>query len=140
MELAGFSHVALTVRDIELSRAFYTQTLGLKLVDSSESYCAMLVGARELSALILTSHEEGSEESFSEFRAGLDHISLAVPTVDALDAWQARLTEHGVRSDLRRSAWGHHLNFRDPDNIAVELVVLEPDPEVRSVLDNAGAS
>jgi hypothetical protein len=30
---------------------------------------------------------------------------------------------------------GHHLNFRDPDNIAVELVLLRPDDEVRARLD-----
>ena len=47
-------------------------------------------------------------------------------------AWQARLSEHGVDCDLRRSEWGR-LNFRDPDNIAVELVVVEPDEDVRNV-------
>ena len=33
--------------------------------------------------------------------------------------------------------WGHHLNFRGPDNIAVELVVVEPDAEVQQVLERA---
>jgi hypothetical protein len=32
--------------------------------------------------------------------------------------------ELAVPFDFRRSEWGHHLNFRDPDNIAVELVLL----------------
>jgi catechol 2,3-dioxygenase-like lactoylglutathione lyase family enzyme len=140
MRLNGFSHVALTVRDIDVSREFYTQTLGLSLLDSSESYCALLIGSRELAALILTSHSECSDEPFSELRAGLDHVSLAVPDVEELEAWQARLSEHGVRSDLRRSEWGHHLNFRDPDNIAVELLVLQPDPEAQEILERAEAS
>lgn len=39
--------------------------------------------------------------------------------------------------DFRRSYWGHHLNFRDPDNIAVELVLLRPDADVRAVLDRS---
>lgn len=81
MEIAGFSHVALTVRDINLSRDFYTRVLGLAVLDSNESYCALLIGSRDLSALILTSHPESADEEFSEFRAGLDHVSLAVPTV-----------------------------------------------------------
>jgi catechol 2,3-dioxygenase-like lactoylglutathione lyase family enzyme len=138
VQLSGFSHVALTVSDMTASRAFYSQTLGLTVLDSSESYCALLIGADEISALILTSHANGSPEPFSEFRPGLDHVSLAVPDLRALAAWQTRLSEHGVDCDLKRSEWGHHLNFRDPDNIAVELVVVEPDEDVRNVLGQAG--
>jgi catechol 2,3-dioxygenase-like lactoylglutathione lyase family enzyme len=138
VQLAGFSHVALTVSDMRVSREFYSQTLGLKVLDASESYCALLIGGQGLAALILTSHEQGSNEPFSEFRPGLDHVSLAVPDRRSLDAWQARLTDHGVHSDMRSSEWGHHLNFRDPDNIAVELVVVQPDADVREVLGQAG--
>jgi len=138
MQLSGFSHVALTVTDLAVSRKFYSQTLGLTVLASSESYCALLVGAPGLAALILTSHENGIHEPFTEFRPGLDHVSLAVPDVRSLDAWHRRLSDHGVPCDMRRSEWGHHLNFRDPDNIAVELVVVEPDAEVRNALGEVG--
>jgi catechol 2,3-dioxygenase-like lactoylglutathione lyase family enzyme len=138
VQLSGFSHVALTVRDLSTSRTFYSQTLGLKVLDSSESYCALLVGSEGLGALILTRHEAAVDEPFSEFRPGLDHISLAVADVGSLDAWQTRLKNHGVAFDRRRSEWGHHLNFRDPDNIAIELVVVEPDADVQEVLGRAG--
>jgi catechol 2,3-dioxygenase-like lactoylglutathione lyase family enzyme len=77
-------------------------------------------------------------EPFSEFRPGLDHVSLAVPDLASLEDWRKRLSQHDVHSDLRRSEWGHHLNFRDPDNIAVELVVIQPDEEVQQVLNRAG--
>ena len=138
MQLAGFSHVALSVSDISVSKDFYSQTLGLTVLDSSQSYCALLVGGAGLTALILTSHEGGSTEPFDERRPGLDHVSLAVPDVASLNAWQAKLSAQGVCSDMRRSEWGHHLNFRDPDNIAVEFVVLEPDRETKDVLGRAG--
>jgi glyoxylase I family protein len=137
MLVSGFSHVALTVSDMETSREFYSEILGLTVLDSSESYCALLIGGDGLSALILTSHEGGMPGPFSEFRPGLDHVSLAVPDMVSLEQWRARLTQQGVSSDLRRSEWGHHLNFRDPDNIAVELVVVEPDTEVQQVLERA---
>ena len=40
-----------------------------------------------------------------------------------------------MHSDLRsRTEWGHQLSFRDPDNIAVELVALQPDVEVQKKL------
>jgi glyoxylase I family protein len=135
--LGGFSHVALTVTDIQVSRDFYARVLGMQLLDSSETYCAFLTGSERLSALILTSHESTIDEPFTEFRPGLDHVSLNVADLAALDGWQARLRQHGVASDLRRSEWGYHLNFRDPDNIAVELVVLAPDTDIQNVLDRA---
>lgn len=138
MQLAGFSHVALTVSDISVSKDFYSKTLGLTVLDSSQSYCALLVGGEGLTALILTSHAGGLTEPFTELRPGLDHVSFAVADVATLDAWQAKLSEQGVSSDRRNSEWGHHLNFRDPDNIAVEFVVLEPDRETQDVLGRAG--
>ncbi len=138
MHLAGFSHVALTVRDMRASKIFYSNVLGLAVLDSSESYCALLIGADGLAALILTSHADGAAEPFSELRPGLDHVSLAVPDLPSLEAWQARLNDHGVCSEVRRSEWGHHLNFRDPDNIALELVVLQPNADVQEVLGAAG--
>lgn len=133
--LVGFSHVALTVRDIETSRRFYTEVLGMAVIDAHEGYCALHTGSEELSALILTTHEATEPAGFSELRVGLDHVSLAVPDEEQIMAWQERLAAHDVRHDARRSDWGHHVNFRDPDGIAVELVLLDPDPEVRAVLD-----
>jgi catechol 2,3-dioxygenase-like lactoylglutathione lyase family enzyme len=123
---------------MNVSREFYSGTLGLTVLDSSDSYCALLVGGGGLSALILTSHEGGISAPFSEFRPGLDHVSIAVPDLASLEDWGTKLTQHGVHSDLRRSEWGQHLNFRDPDNIAVELVVVQPDSRVQQILDRAG--
>ena len=138
--LAGFSHIALTVTDVQVSRRFYEDVLGMRVLDSNATYCALLTGSPHLSALILTSHDDPSEGPFNEFRIGLDHISFAVPDVPSLTAWQARLREHQVRFDLRHSEWGHHLNFRDPDNIAVEMVVLEPDEHIRGIVDRQASS
>lgn len=134
--MAGFSHVALTVTDVGTSKRFYTEVLGMPVIDSSDTYCALHTGSAGLSALILSMHDETSDDRFSEFRAGLDHLSLAIPDLEALGEWQRRLTSHGVPFDAKRSEWGHHLNFRDPDNIAVELVLVEPDPEIQAILDS----
>ena len=133
--LAGFSHVALTVTDLEASRRFYSETLEMPVIDSNETYCALHTGSAGLSALILSTHDKTTADRFSESRAGLDHVSLAIPDRDSFAAWQDRLRSHGVPFDAKRSEWGHHLNFRDPDNIAVELVLVEPDSEIQAVLD-----
>jgi catechol 2,3-dioxygenase-like lactoylglutathione lyase family enzyme len=133
--LIGFSHVALTVTDVATSRRFYEDVLGMPVIDSSETYCALHPGSQGLTALILTQHEDGIRGPFSELRAGLDHVSLAVADRASLEVFTQRLADHGVAHDLRRSEWGHHLNFRDPDLIAVEILLLDPDDEVRSLLD-----
>ena len=91
---------------------------------------------KDLSALILTTHAETLPGAFSEFSAGLDHVSFALPDEVALTSWEERLRERAVPFDARRSEWGQHLNFRDPDNIAVELVLLRPDGDVQAILDN----
>ncbi|HEV2809857.1 MAG TPA: VOC family protein [Acidimicrobiales bacterium] len=135
--MAGFSHVALTVGNIERSKTFYTDVLGMPVLDSSATYCALLTGSDDLSALILTTHDGTAFEPFSELRIGLDHVSFAIPDEDALAGWQQRLHDRGVPFDLRRSEWGHHLNLRDPDNVAVELVLVQPDADVQATLNAA---
>lgn len=138
--LSGFSHVALTVTDLQASRGFYTDVLGMPVLDSNETYCALTTGSTDLSALILTTHEQAFPGAFSEFRVGLDHLSFALPDEEALVAWKERLRERDVPFDARRSEWGHHLNLRDPDNIAVELVLLRPSNEVQAILGDQNGS
>jgi len=72
--LAGFSHVALTVTDVHASRRFYADVLGMRVLEASETYCALLTGSNELSALILTGHAETLPGPFSKLRVGLDHV------------------------------------------------------------------
>ena len=39
-----------------------------------------------------------------------------------LEAWERRFEEHGVSyTPIRDTDMGHHLNFRDPDGIALEF-------------------
>ena len=59
---------------------------------------------------------------FDERRTGLDHLSFAVADRLGLEAWRARLDEHGVvHSDIVSGSAGDLIPFRDPDNIALEL-------------------
>jgi catechol 2,3-dioxygenase-like lactoylglutathione lyase family enzyme len=100
-QLAGFSHVALTVSEMRASRHFYEDLLGMRVLDSNETYCALVTGSQELSALILTTHDEPTQGPFSEYRVGLDHVSLAVSDMASLVSWQARLRNNEV--PFRRS-------------------------------------
>ena len=53
---------------------------------------------------------------------GLDHLGLAVASRAELVEWERRLQSAGVPcSPIQDLPLGHHLNFTDPDGIALEL-------------------
>ena len=114
-------HVSLTVTDLDRSESFYTSVLGLlRLVDFG--YARILVHRPTSFVLGLARHEAGDGTAFSELRTGLDHVGFSVGSRDELVGWQRRLEELGVEhTPIRDMELGHHLNFRDPDHIALEL-------------------
>jgi catechol-2,3-dioxygenase len=70
----------------------------------------------------LVAHPGNDGEPFSEFRTGLDHAELGVPSREALEEWVERLDELGVEhSGIKEAALGAMVTFRDPDNIQLEL-------------------
>lgn len=63
-----------------------------------------------------------AQDTFDENRVGLDHLSLSVDSHDDLLAAASTLDELGVpREDIKDIGAGYILEFRDPDNIALEL-------------------
>ncbi|MCA1825047.1 MAG: VOC family protein [Mycobacteriales bacterium] len=132
---ARINHVALTVRDIDASIAWYQQVFGIKermeLPHEGGTGRLLADDAFEL-AIVLHRHDASTGETFLESRTGLDHVGLGVATREDLVAWQSHLEANGVvRADvanrpLTQSAiadepYGSVLVFRDPDNIQLEL-------------------
>lgn len=66
-----------------------------------------------------------ANDSFNENRIGLDHVSLSMPDVSAMEAAAAFLDEQGVtRGEIRDLGPGFGIcvmAVRDPDNIQLEL-------------------
>jgi catechol-2,3-dioxygenase len=80
--------------------------------------------------LLLQEHKAHEGSSFSEFRPGLDHLSLRVPDQEALDRWRRRFDEHDVDyQPALEENYGTVLIFRDPDRIQLELFVDPVDVE-----------
>ena len=66
--------------------------------------------------------EEGSATA-DEDRVGLDHLSLEVASRAELESAAAHLDELGVaHGPIKEIGHGLILEFRDPDNIALELI------------------
>jgi glyoxylase I family protein len=127
----SYAHVRLTVSDIALSRAFYDDVFGLPVAfevpadadDTTRDQLGFLFGGviYQLGDSLFGLRPVG-EDTFDEDRVGLDHVSFAVASRTDLEAAAALLDERGVvHGGVKDIGAGHILEFRDPDNIALEL-------------------
>jgi glyoxylase I family protein len=126
-----FAHVRLTVTDIDRSRAFYDAVFGLPVLfevppevdDPTAAGLDFLFGGviYRLGDSLLGLRPVATD-TFDEDRVGLDHLSFAVDSRAELDRAVAILDEHGVdHGGVKDLGTGFILEFRDPDNIALEL-------------------
>jgi glyoxylase I family protein len=123
----GFTHISLSIGELEASLGFYRDILGLAvLAEPYEGTAfvgreAMLLAGR--TALCLQEHRDRTKERFDPLRPGLDHISFAVATTDDLEAFAEHLTAAGVQHSGVKPlpGFGHFIELRDPDGLLVEL-------------------
>ena len=136
MDQMGFTstsiaHVRLTVTDIERSRQFYESVFGWPVLlevpenadEKTRSQFGFLYGGviYDLGGTLLGLRPV-AKDRFSEDRAGLDHIAFRLANKAELDAAAAHLDEIGVQHEpIKDIGPSYILEFRDPDNIALEL-------------------
>jgi catechol-2,3-dioxygenase len=126
MTFPALNHVAITVRDLDVSAPWYGQLIGAEpaLDEHTDTGFRHLVWAFENGTLFgIHQHDRAIEDgSFTEFRVGLDHVSFGCADRGELEKWVERLDsleiEHGGIVD---APYGSGLSFRDPDGIALEF-------------------
>lgn len=118
---AGVDHVSLTVTDLDVSQRFYTEVLDFMVVLDA-GYGRICIHPRTGFVLGLMRHQEATGRPFTELNTGLDHLGLSASSRDELVEWEDRLRAAGVTfTPIRDMELGYHLNFRDPDGIALEF-------------------
>ena len=128
---SSVAHVRLTVTDIERSRQFYESVFGWPVLievpenadEKTRDQLSFLYGGviYDLGGTLLGLRPVATDR-FHENRAGLDHIAFRLASKDELDAAVAHLDELGVEHEpIKDIGPSYILEFRDPDNIALEL-------------------
>ncbi|QNI08074.1 VOC family protein [Mycobacterium kubicae] len=127
----SIAHVRLTVTDIERSRQFYESVFGWPVLfeipenadEAMRSQLAFLFGGvvYDLGGALLGLRPVANDR-FDENRTGLDHIAFRLTNRAELDSAAAHLDELGIRHEpVKDIGPSYILEFRDPDNIALEL-------------------
>ena len=125
------AHVRLTVTDIEKSRKFYDTVFGWPVAielpadadDATREALGFLYGGVIYNiGHALIGLRPMAADSFDENRVGLDHIAFKVADKAEIDAAAAYLDELGIPHEPVKDIGAIYiLEFRDPDNIALEL-------------------
>lgn len=126
MKLKGFHHLTLTVTDLNRSRKFYTEVLGLNII-AEISPTRVIVG-NDYTFFGLTEPTDPARavenDRFNENRVGLDHLSFGVDSRDDIERAAAWFDEHNVQHAEIKEIPSYNMvvmMFSDPDNIQLEL-------------------
>jgi len=131
----GYAHVRLTVTDIETSKSFYDKVFGWPAaIDMSDKADDPAVrGSQEnFYGGVIYQTPQGTlfglrpvgGQGFDPDTTGLDHVSFAVESREALqeaaEALSSAGIEHGEINDMPDAGLAI-LSFQDPDGINLEL-------------------
>ena len=127
----SIAHVRLTVTDIERSRQFYESVFGWPVLievpenadEATRNQLSFLYGGviYDLGGTLLGLRPVANDR-FDENRTGLDHIAFRLASKEELDSAALHLDEVGVAHEpVKDIGPSFILEFRDPDNIALEL-------------------
>ena len=131
-EFQGLSHVSLSVRDRDASRAWYGDVLGFQVIEESneEAYDEWILLHPETKVILcLQQHKSNAGEEFDPTRTGGDHLGFKVGSRADLDEWKMWFEKLDVvHSPIVDREYGSVLCFRDPDRIQLELFYRENHP------------
>ena len=121
------THISLSVSDLSVSGPWYQKLFeGQQLFAGNDDVSDVELYLVPDNVLLgLRKHDStAGGDRFAYDRVGLDHLGLHLDDRAELEKWESKLNELGIESSgIVESAYGSHLNFKDPDGIALEFFV-----------------
>jgi glyoxylase I family protein len=126
MSFPALNHVAVTVRDLDVSEPWYRALIGSDpaIDEHTDAGFRHLVWVFDNGTLFgIHQHDQAAkDERFTEFGVGLDHVGFGCANRAELQTWVERLDNLGVEhGGIVDAPYGSGLSFRDPDGIALEF-------------------
>jgi catechol 2,3-dioxygenase-like lactoylglutathione lyase family enzyme len=124
--MLGIRHVALFVPDLEEAERFWVDVMGYAVEWRPDPENVYLSSGSDNLAL---HHRAALAAANGDAANRLDHIGLAVPAPEHVDAWAAHLAAHGapVQAAPRTHRDGSRsLYFRAPDGTQVQIIYHRP--------------
>jgi len=123
--LEGLRHIALYVRDIERSLAFYRDVIGMSLEWRPDPDNVYLTSGSDNLAL---HRRQGGTDSPGDSQV-LDHIGFLVRRPSDVDEWARYLEECGVtlsQTPKTHRDGARSIYFDDPDGIRIQVIYHPP--------------
>jgi catechol 2,3-dioxygenase-like lactoylglutathione lyase family enzyme len=119
--LLGIRHVALFARDLAAAERFWVDVMGYEVEWRPDPDNVYLRGGSDNLALHRTPHPDREGEA----EGRLDHIGIAVPTAEDVDAWAAHLAGKSVvleKQPRTHRDGSRSLYFRGPEGLLIQII------------------
>lgn len=120
----GLRHVALNVRNPQISKQFYMNVLGMELEWEPDPENVYLTSASQDNLALHKASGTSAENSQK-----LDHMGFVVPTLDDVDEWFAWVKSQNVpilKEPKTHRDGARSFYFSDPDGIAIQMIFHPP--------------
>ena len=119
--LRGMRHIALKVRDVKRSKAFYQEVLGMDVVWEPDSQNVYLSSGPDNIAL----HEVAFDTTNAARSEQLDHFGFLVESIERLRELETEFRNHGIKIvapfKVHRDG-SASFYMTDPDGIVIQML------------------
>lgn len=122
----GVHHIALRSSNMQTSKNFYQNILGLPLVLDTETLIGFMAGSVFI-GIKQASPPHAEDTVFTPFNIGLDHVAMACESLVELERVAKELSEAGVENTgvkVDATLQKKYVAFKDPDRIQWEFYMM----------------
>jgi glyoxylase I family protein len=140
-------HIALPIADVPGTLRFYSEVLGLPLVDAhsgddwgGKPWLMMIFALGDGRQLALCARR-GDRRKLGPRDLDLPHFAFSAPDRRALKSWEGKLRKAGVDYETEQRGDQRSLYFRDPNGIVIEITapptetLFRDAPEAHAVVE-----